>query len=159
MRASRRRTRIRIDRWGRVTAIHPRGHRVSFLRNFSFSLNLGLRTDNDRNPSHLRGSIHPPANPGSSRTAKEIDPSDPNQSDDYGDNRSLQPPSDSYRSLAQAQESYLQSQQAQANTPDIQFLQAGVNRAHQKQSNASKRTLRQIFPGVDEECVLGGSEG
>jgi hypothetical protein len=62
----------------------------------------------------------------------------------------------------QAQESYLQSQQAQAGTPDIQFLQAEIDRAHQRQSEASRGTLRQIFPGVDEEVlewVFEGSEG
>ena len=84
----------------------------------------------------------------------------PNPDNDYGG--VFQPPSDSYASLVQAQESYLQSQQAQADTPDIQFLQAEIDRAHQKQSEASKGTLRQIFPGVDEEVlewVLEGSEG
>jgi hypothetical protein len=85
----------------------------------------------------------------------------PNPSDDdYGDG--LQPPSDSYTSLVQAQESYLQSQQGQGGPPDIQFLQEEIDRAHQKQSEASKGTLRQIFPGVDEEVlewVLEGSEG
>ena len=62
----------------------------------------------------------------------------------------------------QAQESYLQSQQAQADTPDIQFLQAEIDRAHEKQSEASRGTLRQIFPGIDEEVlgwVLEESEG
>ena len=34
--------------------------------------------------------------------------------------------------------------------PDVQFLQAEIDRAHEKQSKASKGTLRQIFPGVDE---------
>ena len=57
---------------------------------------------------------------------------------------------------------YPQSQQAQADTPDIQFLQAEIDRADQKQSEASKGTLGQIFPGVDEEVlewVLEGSGG
>ena len=76
----------------------------------------------------------------------------------------FQQPSDSYASLVQAQESYLQSQrgQAQSDTPDIQFFQAEIDRAHQQQSEASKGTLRQIFPGVDEEVldlVLEGSDG
>ena len=73
-----------------------------------------------------------------------------------------EPPSESYASLLQAQESYLQSQQAQADTPDIQFFQAEIDRAHQRQNEASKGTLRQIFPGVDEEVlewVLEGSDG
>lgn len=73
-----------------------------------------------------------------------------------------QPPSDSYTSLMQAQESYLQSRQAQAGAPDIPLLQAEIDRAHEKQSEASKETLRQIFPGVDEEVlewVFEGSEG
>ncbi|KAF9645815.1 hypothetical protein BDM02DRAFT_3189385 [Thelephora ganbajun] len=81
-------------------------------------------------------------------------------SNDYGGG--FRPPSDSYTSLVQAQESYLQSQLAQADTPDMQLLQAEIDRAHQKQSEASKGTLRQIFPGVDEEVlewVLEGSEG
>ena len=77
----------------------------------------------------------------------------------------LQPPSDSYASLVQAQESYLQSRQqdqAGVDTPDIQLLQAEIDRTHHQQSVASKETLRQIFPGVDEEVlewVLEGSEG
>ena len=56
----------------------------------------------------------------------------------------------------------LQSRQTQADTPDIQFLQVEIDRAHQKQSEASKGTLRQIFSVVDEELfewVLEGSEG
>jgi len=72
------------------------------------------------------------------------------------------PPSDSYASLVQAQESYLQAQQAQTDMPDIQFLQAEIDRAHEKQNEASKGTLRQIFPGVDEEVlelVFEESEG
>jgi len=84
----------------------------------------------------------------------------PNPSTDHGGG--FQPPSDSYTSLMQAQESYLQAQQAQTDTPDIQFLQAEIDRAHQKQSEASKGTLRQIFPGVDEgvlELVFEESEG
>jgi len=52
--------------------------------------------------------------------------------------------------LVQAQESYLQSQQAQADMPDIQFLQAEIDGAREKQSETSKGTLRQIFSGVDE---------
>ena len=62
----------------------------------------------------------------------------------------------------QAQKSYLQSQQAQADTPDMQFLQVEIDRAHEKQSEASKGTLRQILPGVDEdvlEWVLEEGEG
>ena len=73
-----------------------------------------------------------------------------------------QPPSESYASLVQAQESYLQSQQARTEAPDIQFLQAEIDRAHEQQSQASRDTLRQIFPAVDEEVlewVLEGSEG
>lgn len=79
--------------------------------------------------------------------------------------REFQPPSDSYTSLVQAQESYLQSRQQDqegADTPDIQLLQAEIDRTHQQQSEASKETLRQIFPEVDEEVlewVLEGSEG
>ena len=41
-------------------------------------------------------------------------------------------------------------------------MQAEIDRAHEKQSEASKGTLRQIFPGVDEEVlgwVLEESEG
>ena len=88
---------------------------------------------------------------------------DPSPNDDYGGG--FQPPSDSYASLVQAQESYLQSrQQGQVgeDTPDIQILQAEIDRAHHQQSEASKGTLRQIFPGVDEEVlewVLEGSDG
>jgi len=76
--------------------------------------------------------------------------------------RVSQPSSDSYASLMQAQESYLQFQQAQADTPDIRFLQVEVDGAHEEQSEASKGTLRQIFPGVDKEVlgwVLEESEG
>ena len=72
-----------------------------------------------------------------------------------------QPPSDSYTSLVQAQESYLQSRQARSDAPDIHLLQEEIDRAHQEQSEASKDTLRQIFPGVDEEVldlVFEGSE-
>ena len=84
----------------------------------------------------------------------------PDPSNNYGGG--FQPPSESYASLVQAQESYLQSQQARTEAPDIQFLQAEIDRAHEKQSQASRDTLRQIFPGVDEEVlewVLEGSEG
>lgn len=84
----------------------------------------------------------------------------PDQTNDYGGGS--QPPSESYASLMQAQESYLQSQRAQTDAPDIQHLQAEIDRAHQQQSEASKNTLRQIFPEVDEEVlewVLEGSEG
>jgi hypothetical protein len=90
-------------------------------------------------------------------------PYNPDTDNEYGGG--FQPPSDSYASLVQAQESYLQSRrqgQAGADAPDIQYLQAEIDRAHQKQSEASKGTLRQIFPGVDEEVlewVLEGSEG
>ena len=61
----------------------------------------------------------------------------------------------------QAQESYLQSQQAQADTPDIQFFQAEIDGVHEKQSEASKGALGHIFPGVDEvlEYVLEESRG
>ena len=82
--------------------------------------------------------------------------------DEHGE---FQPPSDSYASLVQAQESYLQSHQQDqvgADTPDIQLLQAEIDRTHRQQNEASKGTLRQIFPGVDEEVlewVLEGSEG
>jgi len=84
----------------------------------------------------------------------------PDPSNNYGGGP--QPPSESYASLVQAQESYLQSRQARTDAPDIQFLQAEIDRAHEKQSQASRDTLRQIFPGVDEEVlewVLEGSEG
>ena len=101
-----------------------------------------------------------PTNPG---------PNDPNNingpSGDNDDAGGLQPPSDSYASLVQAQESYLQSHlqgQREGDAPDIQLLQAEIDRTHQQQSEASKGTLRQIFPGVDEqvlEWVLEGSEG
>ena len=74
-------------------------------------------------------------------------------------NEGLQPPSDSYTSLVQAQESYLQSQQAQTDAPDIQFLQEEIDRAHHKRDEASKGTLRQIFPGVDEEVLQWVFEG
>ena len=87
-------------------------------------------------------------------------PNNLDPSNDYGGG--FQPPSESYASLVQAQESYLQSQQARAEAPDIQFLQAEIDRAHEQQSQASRDTLRQIFPGVDEEVlewVLEGSEG
>ena len=90
----------------------------------------------------------------------DLGSNNPNPDNDYSGG--FQPPSDSYTSLVQAQESYLQSQQAQADTPDIQFLQAEIDRAHQKQNEASKGTLRQIFPEVDEEVlewVLEGNEG
>ena len=96
-------------------------------------------------------------NPGSNNL------NDPSGHNDY--DRGSQFPSDSYTSLMQAQESYLQSRQqdqAEGDTPDIQFFQAEIDRAHQQQSEASKGTLRQIFPGVDEEVlemVLEGSEG
>ena len=92
-----------------------------------------------------------------------LGPNNPNPDNDYGGG--FQPPSDSYTSLVQAQESYLQSQQAQAqaqaqtDTPDIQFLQEEIDRAHQKRSEASKGTLRQIFPGVDEEVLEWVFEG
>ena len=88
--------------------------------------------------------------------------------DQRGDNEygeGFQFTSDSYASLVQAQESYLQSRpqdQVEGDTPDIQFFQAEIDRTHQQQSEASKGTLRQIFPGVDEEVlewVLEGSEG
>jgi len=65
-------------------------------------------------------------------------------------------------SLMQAQESYLQSQMARAGVPDVEVLQEEIDRAHQRQSDASKGTLRQIFPGVDEEVlewVLEGTDG
>lgn len=87
-------------------------------------------------------------------------PNNPDSTNDYGGG--FQPPSDSYTSLVQAQESYLQSQQTRGDVPDMQFLEAEIDRAHQKQSEASKETLKQIFPGVDEEVlewVLEGSEG
>ena len=86
-------------------------------------------------------------------------PSDPHLGNDSGGS---QPPSDSYTSLVQAQESYLQSQQDQARTQDMQYLQAEIDRQHRQQSEASKGTLKQIFPGVDEEVlewVLEGNEG
>ena len=86
-------------------------------------------------------------------------PSNPHLGNDHGNS---QPPSDSYTSLVEAQESYLQSQQDQARTQDIQYLQAEIDRQHQQQSEASKGTLRQIFPGVDEEVlewVLEGNDG
>jgi len=92
--------------------------------------------------------------------SNSTNPNSPNASNDYGGSR--QPPSDSYASLVQAQESYLRSQQDRGDAPDMQFLQAEIERAHQKQNEASKGTLRQIFPGVDEEVlewVLEGSEG
>jgi len=84
-------------------------------------------------------------------------PNNPNPNNDYGGGP--QPPSDSYTSLVQAQESYLQSQQAQTDTPDIQFLQEEIDRAHHKRDEASKGTLRQIFPGVDEEVLEWVFEG
>ncbi|KAF9785063.1 hypothetical protein BJ322DRAFT_1005805 [Thelephora terrestris] len=55
-----------------------------------------------------------------------------------------------------------QTQPQSSSTPDIQILQAEIDRAHRQQSEASKGTLRQIFPEVDEEVlewVLEGSEG
>lgn len=86
-------------------------------------------------------------------------PNNPHLGSDHGGS---QPPSDSYTTLVEAQESYLQSQQDQARTQDIQYLQAEIDRQHRQQSEASKGTLRQIFPGVDEEVlewVLEGNEG
>ena len=86
--------------------------------------------------------------------------SGPNQGDEYNGN--FQPPSESYTSLMQAQESYLQSQMGREGAPDIQFFQEEIDRTHQQQNEASKGTLRQIFPGVDEEVlewVLEGNEG
>ena len=69
---------------------------------------------------------------GSSTTANRSAPTNlgsntPNQCNDC--DGVSQPPSDSCASLVQAQELYLQSQQAQADTPDIQFLQAEVDSA------------------------------
>jgi len=87
------------------------------------------------------------------------------QSSDNDYDEGFQPPSDSYASLVQAQESYLQSHQqdhVEGDTPDIHLIQAEIDRTHHQQSEASKGTLRQIFPGVDEEVlewVLEGSEG
>ena len=101
-----------------------------------------------RQPRHGRS---PSTNSGSNN---------PDPSNDYGGG--FQPPSESYASLVQAQESYLQSHQARAEAPDIQFLQAEIDRAYEKQSQAARDTLRQIFPGVDEgvlELVLEENEG
>lgn len=95
--------------------------------------------------------------------SNNLDLDDPSSDNDYGGG--FQPPLDSYTSLVQAQESYLQSRQqgqSEGDTPDIQLLQAEIDRTHHQQSEASKGTLRQIFPGVDEEVlewVLEGSEG
>jgi len=75
----------------------------------------------------------------------------------------FQPPLELYASLVQAQESYLRSLQARTEAPDVQLLWAEIDRAHEKQSQASRDMLRQIFPGVDSESVLEsvleGSEG
>ena len=95
--------------------------------------------------------------------SNNLDPNNLSNNDDYDEG--FQPPSESYASLMQAQESYLQSRQqtqVEGDTPDIQFFQAEIDRAHHQQSEASKGTLRQIFPGVDEEVlewVLEESEG
>ena len=94
-------------------------------------------------------------NPGSNNPDLNV----PSNDNDYGDGL------DSYTSLVQAQESYLQSRQQNQpdeDTPDTQLLLAEIDRAHQQQSEASKGTLRQIFPEVDEEIlemVLEGSDG
>ena len=97
------------------------------------------------------------------RGSNNPDPHHQNSNNDYDEES--QPPSESYASLVHAQESYLQSRQqdqVEGDTPDIQFYQAEIDRTHHQQSEASKDTLRQIFPGVDEEVlewVLEGSEG
>jgi len=82
-------------------------------------------------------------------TSTNLGSNTPNPDNDY--DGVFQPPSDSNASLVQAQQSCLQSQQAQADTPDIQFLQAEIDRAHEKQSERllerSIETLLEMMGG------------
>ena len=64
-----------------------------------------------------------------------------------------QPPSDSYTSLVRAQESCLQHLPAQKGASGIQFLVTVIDRAYERQSEASKERLRQMFSSVDEEVL------